>query len=254
MKLGLLDQVYVSPIQGVLLTYVVNKFANLYYTPSDGFSADDAHADGFGYDSALHSSISLMTPEYEPPAFDYSNGLCYIPPRTEANLYRHCEYPFCPPYTPYVGKGGTNNLECWPPLADESTPSMAHFAINAFQRTPIAVSASPDLILFINRGRYPHIYLFCKGVAENVWRYVLCIRQVHAGRSTPSKAYLAVNAAHGPYAAFHACHGSPNFIDYFSLQHHKRTTTFFEIKAESRLAWRRKLTLPKATLLYLLKR
>eukprot|EP00965_Chrysotila_dentata_P257182 6212797-Pleurochrysis_carterae.AAC.2 len=51
MKLGLLDQ-----------------FANLYYTPSDWLSTHDAHLDGF----APHSLMSLMTFEYESPAFDYS--------------------------------------------------------------------------------------------------------------------------------------------------------------------------------------
>eukprot|EP00965_Chrysotila_dentata_P032040 1068423-Pleurochrysis_carterae.AAC.1 len=57
---------------------VLDQFANLYYAPSDGFSPHDAHADGQGYDSAPHSLISLMTPEYEPPDFQHSNGLCYI--------------------------------------------------------------------------------------------------------------------------------------------------------------------------------
>eukprot|EP00965_Chrysotila_dentata_P157774 5211522-Pleurochrysis_carterae.AAC.1 len=82
MRLGLLDQVCISPIHGVLI-YDVSKFANLYYTPSDGFPTHaDAHSDGYGYDSAPHSLMSLMTPEYEPAAFDYSNGLSYIPPLT----------------------------------------------------------------------------------------------------------------------------------------------------------------------------
>eukprot|EP00965_Chrysotila_dentata_P021210 702509-Pleurochrysis_carterae.AAC.2 len=49
--------------------------------PSDGFSPLDAHPYGYGYDSLPHSVISLMTPEYEPPAFGYSSGLCHIPPR-----------------------------------------------------------------------------------------------------------------------------------------------------------------------------
>eukprot|EP00965_Chrysotila_dentata_P195581 6177064-Pleurochrysis_carterae.AAC.3 len=113
--------------------------------------------------------------------------------------YRHYEYAFRPPYTPDIGEGGTDNLECWysltpscvgvyscfialgaseirnnfiivptnrPPLADESTPSMAYSAIDACQSTPTAVSASRDVI-YINRGRYPRIYLFCKGMAEN---------------------------------------------------------------------------------------
>eukprot|EP00965_Chrysotila_dentata_P068941 2278376-Pleurochrysis_carterae.AAC.1 len=58
-------------------------------------------------------------------------------------------------------------------------------------------------------------------MAENVWRYVLSIRQVHASKSTPSTAYLTINAAHGPYAAFYACHGLPHFISFgFSLLVH----------------------------------
>eukprot|EP00965_Chrysotila_dentata_P154153 5094683-Pleurochrysis_carterae.AAC.1 len=57
-------------------------------------------------------------------------------------------------------------------------------------------------------------------MAENVWRYVLSIRQVHASRSTPSKAYfyLAINPAHELYAAFYACHGSPHFIKFGFLE------------------------------------
>eukprot|EP00965_Chrysotila_dentata_P197242 6178080-Pleurochrysis_carterae.AAC.1 len=43
--------------------------------PSDGLSLHDAHPDGYGYDSAPQSLISLITPEYESPAFDYSNDL-----------------------------------------------------------------------------------------------------------------------------------------------------------------------------------
>eukprot|EP00965_Chrysotila_dentata_P027612 917931-Pleurochrysis_carterae.AAC.1 len=62
-------------------------------------------------------------------------------------------------------------------------------------------------------------------MAENVWRYVLSIRQVHAGGSTPSKAYLAINAAHGLYAAFHACHGSPHFINLGFLVVHRTSTS-----------------------------
>eukprot|EP00965_Chrysotila_dentata_P054607 1812747-Pleurochrysis_carterae.AAC.1 len=121
----------------------------------------------------------------------------------------------------YIGKGGTDNLECWylltspcvsicscfialgvseirnnffivpinrPPLSDEFPLSMARFAINACQSTPTAVSASGDLIQF-DRGRYPYTYLFCKGMAVNAWSYVLSIRQVHAGKSNPSTAH-----------------------------------------------------------------
>eukprot|EP00965_Chrysotila_dentata_P254883 6212024-Pleurochrysis_carterae.AAC.2 len=88
MKLGLLDQVCISPIQRVPI-YDVSNFATQYYTPSDGFSTHDAHRDGYGFDSAPQSLISLTTPEYEPPAFDYSNGLCYIPPRKASMVYGH---------------------------------------------------------------------------------------------------------------------------------------------------------------------
>eukprot|EP00965_Chrysotila_dentata_P123966 4097305-Pleurochrysis_carterae.AAC.1 len=78
----------ISPIQRVPI-YDVRKFVNLYYKPSDGFSPHDAHPDGYNYDSAPHSLRSLMTPEYEPPAFDYSSGLCYIPPRKASMVYGH---------------------------------------------------------------------------------------------------------------------------------------------------------------------
>eukprot|EP00965_Chrysotila_dentata_P043823 1456764-Pleurochrysis_carterae.AAC.1 len=61
-------------------------------------------------------------------------------------------------------------------------------------------------------------------MAENVWRYVLSIRPDHAGRSNPSKAYLAINAAHGLYAAFYACHGSPNLIKYGFLVVHRTSS------------------------------
>eukprot|EP00965_Chrysotila_dentata_P205286 6182869-Pleurochrysis_carterae.AAC.2 len=61
-------------------------------------------------------------------------------------------------------------------------------------------------------------------MAENVWRYVLSISQVHAGKSTSSTAYLAINAAHELYAAFYACHGSPHSV-YFGLPVVHRTST-----------------------------
>eukprot|EP00965_Chrysotila_dentata_P200462 6179991-Pleurochrysis_carterae.AAC.1 len=91
------------------------------------FSLYDAHPDGYGYDSAPQSLLSLITPEYGPPAFDYSNGLCYLQPRMASMVYchglgrycwgseyQHYEYPFRPPYiTPYIGKGATDTLECW---------------------------------------------------------------------------------------------------------------------------------------------
>eukprot|EP00965_Chrysotila_dentata_P073225 2419352-Pleurochrysis_carterae.AAC.1 len=80
--------VCISPIQRVFL-YDVRKFAHLSYMPSDGFSTHDAYSDGYGYDSAPHSLISLMTPEYEPPSFNYSSGLCDIPPRKASMVYGH---------------------------------------------------------------------------------------------------------------------------------------------------------------------
>eukprot|EP00965_Chrysotila_dentata_P233718 6199747-Pleurochrysis_carterae.AAC.1 len=90
---------------------------------------------------------------------------------------------------------------------------MAYLAFFACQETPTAVFASRGLILF-NCGRYPRIY---EGMAENIWRYIFSIRRVQAGRSTPSMAYLANNAARGLYAAFYACHGSPHFINFGAL-------------------------------------
>eukprot|EP00965_Chrysotila_dentata_P082949 2736684-Pleurochrysis_carterae.AAC.2 len=80
MKPRVVDQVCVSPMQRVPI-YDVSDCANRHYMPSDGFSLHDAHPDGYGYDSAPQSLISLITPEYDPPAFNYSNGLCHIPPR-----------------------------------------------------------------------------------------------------------------------------------------------------------------------------
>eukprot|EP00965_Chrysotila_dentata_P086953 2870314-Pleurochrysis_carterae.AAC.3 len=125
MKLGLVGQVCVSQIQRVPI-YDVSDYANRHYMPSDGFSLHDAHPDGYGYDGSPQSLISLITPEYEPPAFDYSNGLCYIPPPMASMVYdhgvgryhwgreyQHYEYLFRPTYTPYIGEGGTDTLECW---------------------------------------------------------------------------------------------------------------------------------------------
>eukprot|EP00965_Chrysotila_dentata_P076955 2540591-Pleurochrysis_carterae.AAC.1 len=60
--------VCISPIQRVPI-YDVSYSANLYYMPSDGLSTRDAHPDGYGHNSALHSLISLITPEYESPGF-----------------------------------------------------------------------------------------------------------------------------------------------------------------------------------------
>eukprot|EP00965_Chrysotila_dentata_P067097 2221020-Pleurochrysis_carterae.AAC.2 len=61
-------------------------------------------------------------------------------------------------------------------------------------------------------------------MADNVWRYVLSIRQVHAGRSAPSTAYSAINAAHGLYAAFYVCHGSPYFMNFGFLVVHRTSS------------------------------
>eukprot|EP00965_Chrysotila_dentata_P022952 760576-Pleurochrysis_carterae.AAC.2 len=44
--------------------------------------------------------------------------------------------------------------------------------------------------------------------------FVFSVRPVQASRTTPSKAYLAMNAAHGLSAAFYACHGSPHFNNF----------------------------------------
>eukprot|EP00965_Chrysotila_dentata_P220254 6191662-Pleurochrysis_carterae.AAC.1 len=71
------------------LRFLDQQIANVYYTPSDGFSTHVAHPDGYDYDSTPHSLLSLMTPEYETPAFDYSNGVWYIPPRKASMLHGH---------------------------------------------------------------------------------------------------------------------------------------------------------------------
>eukprot|EP00965_Chrysotila_dentata_P088706 2928761-Pleurochrysis_carterae.AAC.3 len=129
-----------------------------------------------------------MTPEFEPPAFVYSSGLCYIPHRKAGMVYDHGvglfywgrvisavgipNIRFAHLNTPYMGERGTDTLECWYSLTSSC------------------------------------------GMAENIWRYVLSIRQAHAGESTPGTAYLAIYAAHGLYAALYACHGSPHFISF----------------------------------------
>eukprot|EP00965_Chrysotila_dentata_P179060 5912943-Pleurochrysis_carterae.AAC.2 len=61
--------------------YDVSEYANRNHISSHGVSLHDAHRDGYGYDSAPQSLTSLIAPEYEPLVFDYTNGLCYIPPR-----------------------------------------------------------------------------------------------------------------------------------------------------------------------------
>eukprot|EP00965_Chrysotila_dentata_P048833 1620252-Pleurochrysis_carterae.AAC.1 len=93
---------------------------------------------------------------------------------------------------PDIGEGGTDNLDCWysltsscvsvcscfialgasesrnnfiivptnrPPLADESTPSMAYFAFDACQSTSIAVSATRDLTAPRAAGR--SVFFIC---------------------------------------------------------------------------------------------
>eukprot|EP00965_Chrysotila_dentata_P252102 6210488-Pleurochrysis_carterae.AAC.1 len=66
MKLGIVDQLCISPIQRVPI-YDVSDYANQYYTPSDVFSIHDVHPDGYGCDSAPQPSlISLIVPEYGP--------------------------------------------------------------------------------------------------------------------------------------------------------------------------------------------
>eukprot|EP00965_Chrysotila_dentata_P003055 99404-Pleurochrysis_carterae.AAC.3 len=62
---------------------------------------------------------------------------------------------------------------------------MAHHAINACQGPIAAIFASHGLIHF-SRGEYPRITLYCRGMAENIWRYALSTRRVRADRSTPS--------------------------------------------------------------------
>eukprot|EP00965_Chrysotila_dentata_P258404 6213206-Pleurochrysis_carterae.AAC.3 len=222
MKLGLVDRVCKSPIQRVP-TYDVSDYANQYYTPMDGFSINNTHPDGYNRDSTPRSLIFSITSEYEPPAFDYSNGVCYMPPLMATMSISITNIRFAHLIRPTLERLGRilrrvgirlplpvllSVCSCLialganfiivptsrPLLAVESTPSMAHLAINACQSTPTAVSAFRDYIL-LNRGRYPHIYLFRKGMAENVRRYVLSIRQVQAGRSTPSNKGL--HAVHG---------------------------------------------------------
>eukprot|EP00965_Chrysotila_dentata_P093293 3081788-Pleurochrysis_carterae.AAC.1 len=165
--------VCISPVQRVLI-YDESKFANLYYMPSDGFSTPEAHPDGYGYDSAPHSLISLMTPEYEPRP-SITLVACAIS-RPERRVYisvwvvMHDATYFASigitsirfahlasrPTLERVGRiiwsAGIRLPGLLPSLADESAPSMAYFAIDACQSTPIAVSATRDLI-FINRGR-----------------------------------------------------------------------------------------------------
>eukprot|EP00965_Chrysotila_dentata_P108725 3591850-Pleurochrysis_carterae.AAC.1 len=101
---------------------------------------------------------------------------------------------------------------------------MAYLAMNACQEIPTAVFASRGLVLF-KGGRCPRIYLYCKGMAENIWRDAFSIRQVQAGRSTPSMAFLANNGAHGLYAAFYACHGSPYFIKFGALARRRTSSS-----------------------------
>eukprot|EP00965_Chrysotila_dentata_P258319 6213181-Pleurochrysis_carterae.AAC.2 len=73
--------------------------------------------------------ISSVTPEYEPPARDYSNGLCYIPPRIASKAYGHGIGRY------YWGGGMADNI--WRDAfsirrvqADRSTPSMAFLLAN----------------------------------------------------------------------------------------------------------------------------
>eukprot|EP00965_Chrysotila_dentata_P187874 6172403-Pleurochrysis_carterae.AAC.1 len=61
MKLKVVDQVCVSPIQNVTI-YGVRDYTDQYYLPSDGFSLHDAHPDGYGNDSAPQSFTSLISP------------------------------------------------------------------------------------------------------------------------------------------------------------------------------------------------
>eukprot|EP00965_Chrysotila_dentata_P045491 1511179-Pleurochrysis_carterae.AAC.1 len=96
---------------------------------------------------------------------------------------------------------------------------MAYFAIGACQEPPTAAFAS--------RG----LNSLCRNIAESIWRHVLRIRRIQASRSTSSKAYLAINAAHGLFVAFYTCHGSPYSLILAlwlcaGFHHRKRTSTF----------------------------
>eukprot|EP00965_Chrysotila_dentata_P261523 6214280-Pleurochrysis_carterae.AAC.2 len=107
--------------------------------------------------------------------------------------YWHYEYPFRPPYTLDIGEGGTDNLECWCSLTSSCVGVCSCF---------IALGASPHWQMSL-----PPVWPILQsmpasppppaGMAENAWRYALSIRQVYASKSTPSAAYLAINAAHG---------------------------------------------------------
>eukprot|EP00965_Chrysotila_dentata_P192740 6175347-Pleurochrysis_carterae.AAC.2 len=119
-------------------------------------------------------------------------GLWYIPPRMASMAYghgvgryywrreyQHYEYPFCPPYITYalLWRG-------WD----------GYFGVLVF-----AYRCLPWCSLLLHCTR----------------RDIRRVQQ--AGRSTPSTAYLAIDTAHGRYAAFYDCHGSPQFICFGAL-------------------------------------
>eukprot|EP00965_Chrysotila_dentata_P140177 4633968-Pleurochrysis_carterae.AAC.1 len=79
--------VCISPIQRVPI-YDMNKLL-ICTTPHRTGRQPMMLIDGYGYNSAPHSLIFLITPEYEPPAFDYSSGLCYIPSRKASMVNGH---------------------------------------------------------------------------------------------------------------------------------------------------------------------
>eukprot|EP00965_Chrysotila_dentata_P148777 4912714-Pleurochrysis_carterae.AAC.1 len=57
--------------------------------PPDGFLTPDTYPDCYGHDGAPHSLISPKATKYEPPAFDYPNGLYYIPSLEASMVYGH---------------------------------------------------------------------------------------------------------------------------------------------------------------------
>eukprot|EP00965_Chrysotila_dentata_P040349 1339032-Pleurochrysis_carterae.AAC.1 len=103
-----------------------------------------------------------MTPEYEAPAFDYFNGLCYIPPRKASMSI------------------GMTNIR-FAHLTRPTLERMGRILWSAGIRLPLPVLASIRASLHLARG-----------MTENVLRCVFSIRQVHAGKSTPSTAHLVI--------------------------------------------------------------
>eukprot|EP00965_Chrysotila_dentata_P185312 6117464-Pleurochrysis_carterae.AAC.1 len=169
-------------------------------------SLHDAPPDGYGYNSAPQSLTSLITPGYEPPAFDDSNGLCNIPPRMASMVYSHgigryywgrgisvygslCNatcfaiigitndrftHLLRPPLD---SKDGTDTLKCW------------------YSLTAACISVRP---CFIALGA---------SVIRKNFIIIPTIGPLLADESTPSMAYLAVNACQEPPTAVVASRG-----------------------------------------------